>query len=98
MRIALVGLEADTAEQLAAWLGDEGHLPRRFDSIASFTFSDEASMVAVAFCTVDDLATVGEVTEVDCRLVVIGEEGTAADAHLVAPLRRREVLAALAAS
>ena len=96
MRVALVALEPDLAAQLAGWLGDEGHLPRRFDTAAAFAASDECAMVVAAFCRPADIAVVGEAAEMDCRLVTIGtEEAAAEDAHLTPPLRRRDVLAAL---
>ena len=96
MRVALVGLGPEVAVQVAAWLGDEGHLPRRFGSAAAFAASDESAMVAAVFCRPGDIAIVGEAAEMDCLLVTVGTEDAAAeDAHITPPLRRRDVLAAL---
>ena len=97
MRIALIALDADITAQLVGWLGDEGHLPRRYDVVDAFLDSDDLTRVDAAICARADLATVGEATEVDCRLIVIGAAAAAADAALQPPLRRRAVLAALSA-
>ena len=95
MRVALIALEAPTLDQIAGWLGDEGHLPRRFDSVSMFAASDELGEVAVAICNGEDSAAVAAAITKGSRLVVIGEDGINADATLELPLRRRAVLAAL---
>ena len=98
MRVALVGLEAGLTAQLAGWLGDEGHLPRRFGSAGELIGSDERDQFTAVLCTADALPAIGESVEVDCQLIVIGDDDGAGDVVLTPPLRRREVLRALAAS
>lgn len=98
MRVALIALDADITAQLAGWLGDEGHLPRRFETVAAFAASDDVAAVDAALCDGAHSAAVAAAIRKGCRLLVTGGEGVAADAKIELPLRRRAVLGALAAA
>ncbi|MEO0344873.1 MAG: hypothetical protein AAF229_01335 [Pseudomonadota bacterium] len=97
MRVALIALEPDITAQLAGWLGDEGHLPRRFDTVAAFAASDDVAVADVAICDGEHSAAVAAAILKGCRLLVTGGDGVAADARIDVPLRRRAVLGALSA-
>ncbi|MEO1593986.1 MAG: hypothetical protein AAFS02_01930 [Pseudomonadota bacterium] len=96
MRVALIALDAETTAQLAGWLGDEGHLPRRFETVAAFAASDDVAIADAAFCDGAHSAAVAAAIRKGCRLLVTGGDGVAADASIDLPMRRRAVLGALA--
>ncbi|MEL6951519.1 MAG: hypothetical protein AAGM16_15535 [Pseudomonadota bacterium] len=95
MRVALIALDPEITAQLAGWLGDEGHLPRRFETVAAFAASDDVAAADVAVCDGEHSAAVAAAIRNGCRLLVTGGDGVAADARIDLPMRRRAVLGAL---